>query len=98
VAGSLSKTYAMTGWRIGFRASSGFRDQCDHQAAEPLDFEPNIDSLRKPPWKPFADLRIRSPRCLPSIVCGVITSSPAGVDSGREDPDAEGCVLCVSEH
>ena len=43
VAGSLSKTYAMTGWRIGLRAGAGGGDRRDHEAAEPLDFESEFD-------------------------------------------------------
>ena len=43
VAGSLSKTYAMTGWRIGFGLVPAPIVQAHDQAAEPLDFEPMLD-------------------------------------------------------
>ena len=43
VAGSLSKTYAMTGWRIGFGLCPAVDHRRDEQAAEPLDFEPDLD-------------------------------------------------------
>ena len=43
VAGSLSKTYAMTGWRIGFGLVPGADRRRHDQAAEPLDVEPDFD-------------------------------------------------------
>ena len=42
VAGSLSKTYAMTGWRIGFGLVLRHRRR-DAEAAEPLDVESHLD-------------------------------------------------------
>ena len=43
VAGSLSKTYAMTGWRIGFGLVPPADRAGDDEAAEPLDIEPVLD-------------------------------------------------------
>ena len=42
VAGSLSKTYAMTGWRIRLRAGSYTHHRSDDETAEPQHFEPYI--------------------------------------------------------
>ena len=43
VAGSLSKTYAMTGWRIGFVLAPAPVVGGDDEAAEPLDVESDFD-------------------------------------------------------
>ena len=43
VAGSLSKTYAMTGWRIGFGLGARGDYRRDDQAAKPIDVEPDVD-------------------------------------------------------
>ncbi len=43
VAGSLSKTFAMTGWRIGYALAPDRADLRDDQAAEPVHVESNLD-------------------------------------------------------
>ena len=43
VAGSLSKTYAMTGWRIGFALGARGDYQRHDEVAEPQYIEPNVD-------------------------------------------------------
>ena len=43
VLGSLSKTYAMTGWRLGYATGSGGGGERDGEAAEPVDVESDLD-------------------------------------------------------
>ena len=43
VVGSLSKTYAMTGWRLGFTLGPGGGRRRGAEAAEPVHFESNVD-------------------------------------------------------
>ena len=83
VAGSLSKTYAMTGWRIGF----GLAPAADHhrhgQAAKPFDVEPHFDRAESRRGSAASVRRIRWPRCSPSITsaaiswCGACARFPA---------------------
>ena len=47
VAGSLSKTYAMTGWRIGFGLVPAADRRRHDEAAEPLHLEPDARSAQK---------------------------------------------------
>ena len=42
VIGSLSKTYAMTGWRLGIRSWPGAGRQADGEVAEPVHVEPDF--------------------------------------------------------
>jgi aspartate aminotransferase len=42
VLGSLSKTYAMTGWRAGFALATEAGDRGDVEAAEPVDVEHGV--------------------------------------------------------
>ena len=37
-----SKTYAMTGWRLGYAIGPKARDRCDEQVAVPVDLEPHV--------------------------------------------------------
>ena len=46
VLGSLSKTYAMTGWRLGVCDVPGCGDQRHGETAEPVDFEPDLDCTK----------------------------------------------------
>ena len=42
VVGSLSKTYSMTGWRLGYAHGPGGSGQADTEAAEPVDLQPDL--------------------------------------------------------
>ncbi len=46
IVGSLSKTYAMTGWRLGYALAPGEADCRDAKAAKPIDFESYFDRAK----------------------------------------------------
>ncbi len=51
IIGSLSKTYAMTGWRLGYALGPAPVIARDAEAAKPEHLESDIDSCRRPRWR-----------------------------------------------
>ena len=75
VAGSLSKTYAMTGWRIGFGLVPGADRGRDDEAAEPLDVEPDLDRAEGGGRSAARSAGIGAASCWPSIASAAISWS-----------------------
>ena len=74
VAGSLSKTYAMTGWRIGFGLApapivSAMTKLQSHSTSNPTSI------AQKARWKRCAGRRIRWTPCWPNTASGAISWS-----------------------
>ena len=63
IVGSLSKTYAMTGWREGFALDSGTDRVGDAEAAEPVDLESDLDRAESGGGRLERFRRIASKRC-----------------------------------
>ena len=73
VAGSLSKTYAMTGWRIGFGLVPPADRAGDDEAAKPLDVEPVLDLAEGGGGSACAGRRNRWASCWPNTASGAIS-------------------------
>ena len=73
VAGTLSKTYAMTGWRIGYGLVPAPIVAAMTEAAEPLDFEPHVDRAEGRGGSAAAVRRIRCRRCWPNTAGAAIS-------------------------
>ena len=97
VVGSLSKTYAMTGWRLGFTLGPAAVVGRSAEAAEPVDFESDFDRAEGGGGgaEQFAAVRGRHARRIHQAARS--HRRRAACDSGREVHDAGRRVLCVSE-
>ena len=67
VAGSLSKTYSMTGWRIGFGLGPAPSDARPLTSCKATALRIRLPSRRRPPSKPCVDRNNLSSPCSPSI-------------------------------
>ena len=97
VVGSLSKTYAMTGWRLGYTLGPARGSRRRAETAEPVDFESDVDRAEGGGRgaERFAAVRRRNARGIHQAA-----RSHGGwpaVDSGREVHHAGRGVLCLSE-
>ena len=97
VAGSLSKTYAMTGWRIGFGLVPHADRAGDDQAAEPLDFEPDFDLAEGGGGSAARSAGIGGHHAGRISQAARFRGGAAARDSGRAVRRAAGRVLRLSE-
>ena len=98
VLGSLSKTYAMTGWRLGYAMAPAGRGERNGQAAEPVDIESHFDCAEG--CGRGAEGTAGVCRADAARVHSTARSRGEGaqVDSGHHLYAAGGCLLCVSEY
>ena len=98
VLGSLSKTYAMTGWRLGYALGPAAVVERDVEVAEPVHIESDFDCAESRRGRAERTARLR--RADAARVHR--TSRPRGqglaLDSGRDLHAARRSVLCLSEH
>ena len=98
VAGSLSKTYAMTGWRIGFGLVPHADRAAHDEAAEPLDFEPDFDRAEGGGGSAARAAGFGGHHAGGVPQAARFRGGAAARDSGRAVQRAAGRVLRVSEH
>ena len=98
IVGSFSKTFAMTGWRMGYVLAPQPLIAADHQTAEPVHIESHFDRAicgARPHARPDG---FGARRCSPNMRGAASASRGPARDSGRHLHGSAGRVLRVPEY
>jgi len=74
IIGSMSKTFAMTGWRIGYTLAPEGAGASHGQAAKPVHLQSHLNRATRSGWKQCAAPWIPFPSCSPNTPAAVAAS------------------------